>query len=334
MKTSNKVLILVLAFSVLLTGCNLSGSNSDMTIEEYSDTWSDSQAAEAKSISGEIEVQEVPDTAILTVDSSSVIVPDKMIFTASSTVETLDFDQSVGQVNSMVSEYGGFVESSSVTGISTFNTYYGHASSRTATYTIRIPNDKFSGLSDTLKNIGNVIEYNTQAKNVTSEYTDLEARLATYETQQERLLSMLEQAESIEDMLKTEERLTQVIYNIESLTSSIKGLDNQISYSTLNLSIEEVEKITETEKTEQVGYWEDVTAALSVTLTGTASFFKALLKYLIAAMPVITIILAAAVLIFIIRRIARRKRNTDINIKDGAQYTDNTSEADKNKDDE
>ena len=62
------------------------------------------------------------------------------------------------------------------------------------------------------------------------------------------LMELLEQAGDLSDLLKIEERLTDVLYDLESTTAQLRSLDNQVSYATVNLYIDEVKILTETQE--------------------------------------------------------------------------------------
>ena len=116
----------------------------------------------------------------------------KIIYTASVSIETTEFDKAVAALESQVQKIGGFVESSNVTGDTQYNSD-GTTSivNRWAYYTVRIPCEQFEAFLHETEGFGNVISTSRDAQNVTSAYTDYEARLSSLNTQEERLLDML-----------------------------------------------------------------------------------------------------------------------------------------------
>ena len=92
-----------------------------------------------------------------------------------------------------MTDYQGFVESSNVYGSTRYNDD-GTTTvvDRHASYALRIPADRFEQFMSETSSIGNVLSSNRYAENVTSTYTDYEARLSSLRTQEERLLAMLE----------------------------------------------------------------------------------------------------------------------------------------------
>ena len=166
--------------------------------------------------------------------------PEKLIYSASATVETTEFDQTVEKLSALVEQYGGFVQSSSVNGSNYYTQSRGYSSERCASYVIRVPSDRFSTLMSSLSTLGNVPYSHTYTENITAQYYDTDARLTAYKTQETRLLEMMEIAETVEDLISIEEKLTELRYKIESLQSTLNNWDRQVSYSSLNLEVQEV----------------------------------------------------------------------------------------------
>lgn len=224
----------------------------------------------------------------------------KIIYTGYAEIETLDFDACCAAVQELIDQTGGFLEASSV------RAGYYHANSlKSAEYTIRIPRDRFESVTSSLSELGHVSHCSVSAENVSSAYYDTESRLSTYRTEEERLLAMLEKAETVEDMLDIEDRLADVRYQIESLTTDLRGWDSLISYSTLYLTIEEVEEIV---ATEEVGYWENIARGFSRTLRGIGRFFSNLLEFILISLPVIVLLAVIALVVILLIRRTRKRR--------------------------
>ena len=128
----------------------------------------------------------------------------KIIYTASVSIETTEFDKAVAALESQVQKIGGFVESSNVTGDTQYNSD-GTTSivNRWAYYTVRIPCEQFEAFLHETEGFGNVISTSRDAQNVTSAYTDYEARLSSLNTQEERLLDMLSKSEDVETLMRS-----------------------------------------------------------------------------------------------------------------------------------
>ncbi len=234
--------------------------------------------------------------------------PGKIIYSANVQVETTDFDGSLQALDTLVAQYGGWVESSSVNGSNYADRSRGNVSRRSASYVLRIPADRFNEMMGTLSTLGNIPYTHVYTENVTAQYYDVQARLTALEAQEQRLLEMMELAETVEDIIILEDRLTEVRYRIESLQSSLNNWDRQVSYSTVYLDISEVQEYSP-EPQVQPSFGQKLLAALQGGLKGLGSFFEGLLLALAAALPAL-LILAAIVLIplLLLRRRAKKRR--------------------------
>ena len=165
----------------------------------------------------------------------------KLIRTIYLSLQTTEFDSVLSDLSAKTTELGGYIENSSISG----NSYY-HQSTRYASYTIRIPSEQLDQFVDIVSELGNVTQKNESVEDVTLQYVDVESRKKALETEQERLLELLAQAENMEDLLAIESKLSDVRYELENYGSQLRLLDNQIDYSTVNVDVDEVERVTDT----------------------------------------------------------------------------------------
>ncbi len=235
-------------------------------------------------------------------------VPEKIIYSADATVETTEFDSTLEKVADMIKRYNGWIESSSVNGANYYSTARGNVSSRSAYYTLRVPSTSFNEIMTGLSTLGNVPYTHTYTENVTSQYYDTQARLTAYQTQEARLLEMMEKAETVEDIITIEEKLTDLRYRIESLQSTLKNWDRQVSYSTISLDVEEVQEYTPETPAAKASYGQRMWSALKSSLRDIGTFFSGLLIWLVAALPVLTLLAVCVYVLVVIIRLCRRKR--------------------------
>ena len=230
--------------------------------------------------------------------------PDKIIYSADVTVETTDFEAGLSGVDALVKQYGGWVESSSINGSNYYDSARGNQKTRSASYTLRIPSARFQELLGSLSDLGNVPYSHVYTENVTARYYDTQARLTAYSAQETRLLEMLDLAETVEDVIAIEEKLTEVRYEIESLQSTLNNWDRHVSYSTVNLNLNEVREYTP-EPQVKITFWDRLGEALADGFDGAGEF----LLLLVSMLPVLLILAVIALILFwIIRRIVRTHR--------------------------
>lgn len=228
--------------------------------------------------------------------------PDKIIYSADATVETTDFDRSIAELNDMIKQYGGWIESSSINGSNYYNKSRGNSSTRSASYTVRIPSENFQTLMSGLSTLGNIPYTHTYTQNVTAQYYDTQARLTAYQAQETRLLEMMEIAETVEDIITIEDKLAEVRYMIESLQSSLNNWDRRVNYSTVDITVNEVREYTPSSPV-KITYAQRLKNAFVDSIDGAVEFLQDLLVFLVSMIPTIVIL---GVLLFVFRPLLKK----------------------------
>ncbi len=231
--------------------------------------------------------------------------PGKIIYSSNVQVETTDFEGTLAKLDKMVADFGGWVESSSVSGSNYADRSRGSVSRRSASFTLRIPSERFQELMSSLSDLGNVPYSHIYSENVTAQYYDVQARLTAYTAQEQRLLEMMELAESVEDVIILEDRLTEVRYRIESLQSSLNNWDRQVSFSSVYLDISEVQEYSP-EPQVQPSYGERLSRALKSGWKDFTDFCQDLLLLIAESLP--GLILFAAVITAVVLAVRRRRK--------------------------
>lgn len=225
---------------------------------------------------------------------------DKIIYTAYANLETTDLDQSIDTLNGLVEQYGAFLESSSVTGNNLLDIAAGYTYGRSADFTLRVPKEHYSDFTSALDTVGNVTNLTSDAENITAQYSDVETQVKSYDTQEQRLLEIMAQADTVEDMITLESRLSEVRMEKDRLETQLQNWDRQVDYSTVTISLTEVQELTPEPPAEEPTYMEQLgqTFMDSVHWMGRAA--KGGVKLLVAVIPVllpIAVIILAVVLI-------------------------------------
>ena len=171
------------------------------------------------------------DTAARTADNA------KIIYTAYLSIETKDYDWAYQQLNDTLSSVDGYMESSNEYTDSTDNT-------RTLSLTLRVPEGSYDAFVDTAEQAGSVTSKSESADDVTTQYMDIEARLDNLTAQRTRLQELQASADNLTDLLQIESSLSDVQYQIESYQSQLNWYSQQVSYCTVNITLNEVETLT------------------------------------------------------------------------------------------
>lgn len=287
--------VVFVILAALLCGCSAeerSEKSADFAVEEYA-------VAETQGAYGyDLYSYDAESPQVTTQTSASD--NRKLIKTITMSVETEDFDQTIADLETQIDACGGYVESVNV------NSRYS-VNKRTASYVIRIPAEQVDSFTDTLSGSCNVLSRSERQEDVTLQYVDTESERNALRVEHERLLELLKTAENLTDILEIENRLTEIRYRLESVESQLRTYDNQISYSTVNLTVNEVEVYT---PTEEKGFWEKVGDGLSASLSGLWSFTKGLFYVLIVALPFLIVMGTIALIVIYIVRRHRKKRQT------------------------
>lgn len=215
-------------------------------------------------------------------------------------IETTQFDSSVSRINALCSQLGGYMQESSVGGVGIQT----QGTMRSASFTLRIPQEKLAQFRGSAGSIGNVLNYSSSSENISEQYYDTEARLKSLRTEQDRLLELMKKSGSLTDLVALEKALADVNYQIEQLTGTLRQYDSLISFSTVSIQLNEVVKQTELEK-EPVTLWERIAWQFRSSLRALGSFGEGLLVFLLGGAPILLLlaaVLAAAILLIRFRR--------------------------------
>ena len=164
----------------------------------------------------------------------------KIIWTVGMDVETLEFDSFLPALEEQITGTGGYIESSSVSG-NGINDSHGY---RYGSVTARIPTGKLDTFLNTVSGMCNVTHTDKSSNDITLDYVDTETRKASLEIEEERLLALLEQATDLESIIQLESRLSEVRYQLDSYSSTLRNYDSLVDYSTGNISISEVARVS------------------------------------------------------------------------------------------
>lgn len=226
----------------------------------------------------------------------------KLIKTVDMDVQTEGYDTLIAGLEKQITELGGYIEYQ----YQYNGNYYNNDALRNANLQIRIPSDRLDEFIDKVGEQSNVTNKEVRVEDVTLRYVDLESHKTALLTEQSRLLDLLEVAETVEDIITIEQRLSDVRYQLESMESQLRTLDNQIDYSTINLRIQEVRRVT---PTEEKTVWDKIRNGFSGSIYNIGDGLVNFFIWFVVNIPYIVIwaVIIGAVF-FIIRAIIKKKR--------------------------
>lgn len=287
-----KFLPILLALALLLTACGGQAATSDRGEAVHDGVYGrtemspgeTSAAAELKTETGSIDPVPQSDR--------------KLIKTVSMDAETEQYDELIAALEERIAQLGGYTESRR-TGT------YGRTR-RWSSMTLRIPAERLGEFLRHVTENANVLSTSETTQDVTLQYVDTEAKITALETEQNRLLELLAQAQNLSEILEIEARLSDVTYELERYASQKRSYDNQVSYATVHLTVEEVEVLT---PAEEPGVWQRISTGFRDSVKGVGEGLTDLFVALIAGSPYL---LVWGVVIFAItvplRKLRRKKQ--------------------------
>ncbi|MFA5854762.1 MAG: DUF4349 domain-containing protein [Candidatus Gracilibacteria bacterium] len=170
--------------------------------------------------------------------------------------------------------------------------------------TLRVPAEKFDSSMESLKGMALYIESEySNTNDVTEAYMDLEMRLESKQKEEERYLNILDTSGTMTEILAATQALSNVQYEIERLKGQIQSYDNQVSYSTISVSLYEDENIaTTSEAWSPESTWHNAMSDWVAFLQGSVDFVIYLALF---GWPIVLLVIVAWVLIR--RRDKKRK---------------------------
>ncbi|MCR5500493.1 MAG: DUF4349 domain-containing protein [Acetatifactor sp.] len=232
----------------------------------------------------------------------------KLIKNVSMNVETQEYNTLMANLEARVKELGGYVQNMESYNGSSYsrNSYVRHAN-----LTVRIPQNKLDEFVNSVSELGNVTSRSENVEDVTLQYVDVKSHKESLQVEQQRLLELLERATNLEDIITLENRLSTVRYQIESMESTLRTYDDLVDYSTVRLTINEVEVYTPVVE-EKESNWQRMTRGFMESLVSVGNgllnfgiWFVIKLPYIVVWAIVITLIV---VLIKILRKNKKNKK--------------------------
>lgn len=306
---------ILMAAMLMLSGCGASKTAvSEASCDSGAGAWaSDDAMAEESYSMAQTEEMDLETADELMVDEAGGTAgsdrPEntgrKLIKRQYVTMETKEFDDLTSFIRNKVTEVGGYIEYSDITGTS-----YSQYSNRYASYTLRIPVTELDGFVTSLKEAGNVTDFSESVEDITLSYVDTESRISALKTEQESLMQMLKQSGDLDTLLAIQSRLTEVRYQLESYESQLRVFDNDINYSTVSVDVREVERETIVEDN---SFGSQLKERLSSSFYRIGQGFKSAALFILGGLPYwILLAVVVVVIVLIIKRHRRKRRAAEM----------------------
>lgn len=221
----------------------------------------------------------------------------KIIYNASLEMETEEFDATRDKLLKAASDADAWVQGSDEGG----NAENG---SRWVRYTFRVPSESYADFLNDASAAGSVTYKSETTEDITADYVDLEARLESLRTQEARLLELAGQAGDLADLLAIEEQLAQVRYEIESYTGQRRVYDSLLTYSTVDVSLDEVRLLTPVSN----NFGSRAATAFKESWHNFANGVQDVAIGVIYLLPVLLVLAVIVLVVLVLLRAARRRR--------------------------
>ncbi len=225
----------------------------------------------------------------------------KIIYTSEFYIRTKEYDKSLEALNALCEKYDAYFENSNSNG-----GFDGRE--RSSRYIIRVPVENYNSFIGETSGIGVVTSSSQNNNDVTEQYYDTEARLASATLREERILEILKNAQKLDDVLALERELSDVRYEIESMTGALRKLDSLVSYSTVTINLQET-SVKDIEVPKVLTFGERIGKAFSGGLSEFCDGFEnfvVFLSYNIIFIAIWAVIIVVAIIV--IRKLVKRSK--------------------------
>lgn len=222
---------------------------------------------------------------------------EKMIRTATLSLETTAFEDAVAGLSHLTETLGGYYENSSI--------WSSGSGYRWADYTVRVPAENYNTFLDQAGELCHETSRDTSQQNISEVYYDTQGRLKTQQIKLERLQALLAKAEQMEDIITIESAISETEQRIDDLSGTLQHYDGLVDYATVSLSLREVYKLSNVEEAPD-SFASRIGSAFT---SGWASFTDGLEDLVVAlAYGWMWVILAAVAAAVVIRVLRKRRR--------------------------
>ncbi len=292
-----KTRLFLLALGVLIiAGCNGSGpfdkngsAMNEIIVEQAAPAPPLLNKENSRVADNNVDPVTIPDADPVTIPADK----KKIIKDGTLSIKVDDLEKAKRDADSLVAVFNGYYGSENIWNDDNATTY---------SLTVRIPAVSFEMFIAAMESEGGQITNKSiNTRDVTTEFIDLESRLENKREYLARYRELLKQAKTVKDILEIEQQIRVIVEEIESSEGRLKYLSDQVSYSTLNLTLTK-EKGYTFHPAVKGSFAERLKRSLSGGWNGLVSFALLLIRLWPA-----WIILAAAVTLF---RVWRRRRKS------------------------
>lgn len=168
------------------------------------------------------------DEIVVTSRDNKPVIERKLIKTGNITFEVKELEATRKSIVGLVKQYKGYISN---------DREYKSSDRLSNTLSVRIPEEKFDVLlKEISKGVDKFDNKSVNISDVTEQFLDTEVRLKTKKALEAKYLEILKKAKTVREILDVERELGKLRGDIESTEGRLKYLQNQVSFSTLNIT--------------------------------------------------------------------------------------------------
>lgn len=152
----------------------------------------------------------------------------------SNEVQRGKFSESESSLMAIISSSGSYLLNQNSNKYGTGRNTY-----RQGSYEIKVDAKKYDAVIKQLKGIGEVTSFNENARDITGDYTNAKIEIDAEKARLSRYQDMYQEAKEVSDKLTLTDRIFDQERKIKYMEDSLNNMDQQVSYSTIYLTITE-----------------------------------------------------------------------------------------------
>ncbi|HEY9817343.1 MAG TPA: DUF4349 domain-containing protein [Candidatus Obscuribacterales bacterium] len=230
-RQGRSLLGLILASGTLMVSCAAAPSNESQMAESAAPVSGDMVAPsspEAIAPGAENQAGAPSLAAATTVPRSQ----PQLIKQAELTIQVESIDDSLAAVNAIARQYQGDLLSLNTT------RPRDEQQPRSASLELRVPQAQLDGAIASLSELGDIQQQSLSAQDVSAQLVDYDARLRNLRKSEELVLDIMERSGDMNDVLTVARELDTIRASIEQIDAQLSALRNQVSYSTIRLTLQ------------------------------------------------------------------------------------------------
>lgn len=210
------------------------------------------------------------------------------------------FDETYAGVKALLPKYKAYVD----------NANFSNSNKKRVSTNMRVPSANVQSFIEDIKSVEgfNLLYESESTTDVENSYVDVEKRLTALNKRLEKLYELQEKEKNIDRILDIESKLQDTITSIEQLEGTKEGLDRDVAYSEVDLTLTEVYTGNRKNEPTEAPFGEELAGVMKSTGKAYRSLAKGLLFTIIYLLPTIVIFLILNKFVFKEKLIGKKFR--------------------------